>query len=112
MPDDLDKLDQPLKRIHAAHRERRMKPPAGPPPEHPIHPTLYNLTLRYEGSLKEIEKLGFATSWNDYEGLAHGIVDLDNIERIASHPGVIAIEFGERHEPSLFNSAPDIRARS
>ena len=112
MSEALDKLDHPLRRIHQAHLELRRKTTAESPRGAERHPRLYSLSLRYEGSLSEIEKLGFKTSWNDYEGLAHGIVDLDDLERIAAAPGVIAVEFGERHEPSLFNSAPDIRARS
>jgi len=112
MSEALDKLDHPLRRIHKAHQERRRKTPVEFPPGTASHPHLYSVSLRYEGSLSEIEKLGFKTSWNDYEGLAHGIVDLDDLERISTAPGVVAVEFGERHEPSLYYSAPDIRARS
>lgn len=112
MSDPLEKLDSSLRRIYSGFlQSRQTLPPKDTPRDAGLSPR-YNLTLRYEGNLSEIESQGFTTTWNEYEGLAHGLLHLDDLERVVSHPGVISLEYGARHEPSLDTSAPDIRARA
>jgi subtilisin family serine protease len=108
----LDKLDSALWRIFNEYRESqhpsraaRTVGPAAPSPA-------YSLTLRYQGSLTEIEALGFRTTESEFEGFAHGTVQLDDLERIAAHPNVLSLSYGSAPELHLDHSAPDIRARS
>jgi subtilisin family serine protease len=112
MSDPLEKLDYSLRRIYSGFLQSRQTIPTKDLPRVAGLSPRYNLTLRYEGNLSEIESQGFTTTWNEYTGLAHGLLRLDDLERVVSHPGVISLEYGARHEPSLDKSAPDIRARA
>lgn len=80
--------------------------------EFPERSDKYELSLRYEGSLEEIEARGFKTSWDGKRGFAHGEIHLDDLEAIASHDNVFRIEYGEELEIMLDESAPDIKARA
>src|SRR5439155_24461447 len=112
MSDPLDKLGFALRRIYTTYLESRSGPATErettPRPEVPS----YNLALRYRGNLSEIEALGFSTDWNEFEGFANGLLHLDDLERVASHPNVISLVFGSERRPHLDHSVPDIVARA
>ena len=72
----------------------------------------YNLSLRYEDNLSEIEKLGFETTTNQLEGFASGNAKLQDIERIASHPGVLSLSYGSKKHKSLDKSVRDMVVRT
>lgn len=74
--------------------------------------TKYSLALRFQGDIKDIENLGFETSWNQTPGFANGIIHLKDLERIASHPNVISISYGDEKEPYLDGSVGDIKVRA
>ena len=112
MSDPMDKLDYSLRQIYSRFLQSRQTIPPKVAPRNAGLPPGYHLTLRYEGILSEIESQGFTTTWKEYSGLAHGILHLNDLERVVSQPGVISLEYGTRHELSLDASAPDIRARA
>ena len=107
-----DKLDLALWRLYSTYLESQHSSAAaggaGPADGSPG----YNLTLRYQDSLAEIEALGFHTTWNEIDGFAHGTVHLKDLERIASHPNVISLSYGSAPDIRLDQSAADIKARS
>ena len=112
MSDPMDKLDYSLRQIYSRFLQSRQTIPPKDAPRDAGLPPRYHLSLRYEGNLSEIENQGFTTTWKEYYGLAHGLLLLDDLERVVSHPGVISLEYGTRLEQSLHASAPDIRARA
>jgi subtilisin family serine protease len=112
MPDPLGKLDHTLRQIYTGFMKSQQASSTTEAPRDAGLPPRYILTLRYEGSLSEIESQGFTATWKEYEGLAHGALHLADLVRVASHPGVISLEYGTPHEPSLDTSAPEIKARA
>jgi subtilisin family serine protease len=103
-------LDVALSRLYATYQAAR--PPGGPARAGEGPSPAYALALRYQGSLAEIEALGFETTWKEIEGIAHGTVHLDDLERIAAHPNVLSLSYGSALELDLDHSAPDVKARS
>src|SRR5713226_6169792 len=113
MSDPLDKLDSALRDIYTTYRESQAGIAAaaaatGGPEGSPG----YNLVLRYKGNLSEIEALGFRTAWNELPGFAHGVLHLDDLERVASDPNVISLVYGSAPKLHLDTSVPYIRARA
>jgi subtilisin family serine protease len=69
-----------------------------------------NVSLYYSGDLASIEALGFETAAAGPAGFANGTLDLANLERLAAHPGVVKISFGQSRTLTLDVSVPNIRA--
>jgi len=108
-----EKLDHNLQNIYDNYLDRlKNKTGENAEPETRRDVTSYNLSLRYENGLSEIENLGYKTSWKELPGMAHGYVDLKNLEAIASHPNVISISAGAKREKKLDHSVKDIKVRS
>jgi len=102
MEEILVKLDRSLRNIYSRYREQGRRDKGA----------RYSLSLHYQDNLTEIEALGFQTSWSDIPGMATGILDLEDLSRVAAHPDVISLSYGEAPEPLLETSARDIRARA
>jgi hypothetical protein len=83
----MDKLDYSLRQIYSRFLQSRQTIPPKDAPRDAGLPPRYHLSLRYEGNLSEIENQGFTTTWKEYYGLAHGLLLLDDLERVVSHPG-------------------------
>lgn len=69
-----------------------------------------NVSLYYSEDLPGIEALGFETEAAGPAGFASGTLDLANLERLAAHPGVVKISFGQSRTLTLDVSVPNIRA--
>ncbi len=69
-----------------------------------------NVSLYYSEDLAGIEALGFETAASGPAGFANGTLDLANLERLAAHPGVVKISFGQSRTLTLDVSVPNIRA--
>lgn len=82
-----------------------------------IHSALKNgnkeigLTLQYQGSLNEIEKIGFNTQSVEREGVANGMVNIDILPKLSNHPSVIKLSYGAEFYPMLDTSVLEILAR-
>lgn len=72
----------------------------------------FNLALRYQNDLSEIESLGFETSWSAIPGFANGYLHLDDLDKIASHPNVLSLSLGTEPDILLDTSVKDIEVRS
>src|SRR5262249_14484167 len=67
--------------------------------------------LRYEGSLADIERIGFATTQvGPRPGNAFGNVRFESIPRLTEHPGVLRLSYGRPHRPRLNRSIPYVHA--
>ena len=72
----------------------------------------YNVSLRYQNELSEVEELGFETSWNEIPGFANGYISLQDLERVASHSNVVSLSSGSGKEIYLDHSVEDIKVRA
>lgn len=112
MDDPLSKLDSALRSVydnyravlaHGAEHVDRVLPLVA-------HPGPFYVYVHYKGSLDDIAAAGFESVAPDREGVALGVMRLERLEQIASHPGVVWLEIGTRHDPELDHSIPDVRA--
>jgi len=106
-----NKLDPGLSSIYSKYRRSREQGSA----DAQAHRTAsaierVNVSLYYSEDLPGIEALGFETAAAGPAGFANGTLDLANLERIAAHPGVVKISFGESRTLALDLSVPNIRA--
>lgn len=107
-----NKLDTGLSLIYANYLRVREH---GVDEKLPVHPIVesggrLNISLRYSGDLAEIEALGFDIVHDQGGGRASGAVNLDDIERLAAHPGVVKLSYGLAPKPFLDRSIPNIGA--
>lgn len=112
MDDPLAKLDSALRSVydnyravlaHGAEHVDRVLPLVA-------HPGPFYVYVHYKGSLDDIAAAGFESVAPDHAGVALGVMRLERLEQIASHPGVVWLEIGTRHDPELDHSIPDVRA--
>ncbi len=82
-----------------------------------VHPGLRrkvagaHVRLRFQGSLAEIERAGFETTWVRSDNrLASGIVRFATLEAVASAPGVILLSYGSESELDLDRSIQYLHA--
>src|SRR5215470_8169757 len=108
-----DKLDSSLTKIYLNYQKlREGKRSAASRLHRSVAETgLLHVTLIYSGKLSDIEALGFRTVWDHGEGRAGGQISLENLERLASAPGVRKLAFGKKPRPTLDVSIPQIKAR-
>ncbi|MCA1613860.1 MAG: S8 family serine peptidase, partial [Acidobacteria bacterium] len=107
-----NKLDSGLSAIYSNYllvRERGIESVSH------VHPMVaaggrLSVSLQYEGELGEIESLGFLTDAREAPGLATGLIDLADLERLALHPAVRKMSFSLPHRPTLDQSIPDVKA--
>jgi subtilisin family serine protease len=107
-----NKIDSGLSSIYSNYLLVQERGVEGVPYVHPVVAAggRLNVTLQYTGDLAEIEALGFLTDAQEVPGLATGLIELANLERLAAHPGVRKMSFALPDRPTLDKSIPDIKA--
>src|SRR5262245_18074264 len=105
-----NKLDPGLRSIYSSYLRSRAGGSAHAQ-AHGAAPVIerVNVSLYYSEDLAVIEALGFETAATGPAGFANGNLDLANLERLAAHPGVVKISFGESRRLALDVSVPNIR---
>jgi subtilisin family serine protease len=112
MDDPSGKLDSALRSVydnyravleHGARNVGRVLPLVA-------HPGPFYVYVHYKGSLDAIANAGFDSVAPDREGVALGVMRLESLERIASHPAVLRLEIGTPPSAELDQSIPDVRA--
>lgn len=94
MTDFQAKFDEELWDVfHSRQRLARGESQAG---VHPVaaHGEPVELLMQYVGDLADIEAQGFETVSTQGVSLARGRIGLEDLERVASHPSVLALELG------------------
>ena len=88
-----DKLDSGLASIYSNFLQVRQHGRGSVSQVHPVvsGSGALHVTLQYTGDLAAIEAAGFRTTWRDDPHRAGGVVDLADLERVASQPGVFKL---------------------
>lgn len=74
--------------------------------------TTVPVSLQYrEGSLEDIERQGFQTTFVEREGLADGMLNLADVPKMAAREDVLKISYGEEMDLFLETSVMEIEAR-
>lgn len=107
-----NKIDLGLAQIYADYLRVREHGRERVPRVHPVAAGdgRINVMLHFTAALAEVQALGFEALRHEDEDRAMGTIDLANLEQLAADPGVLRIAFGQRPEPQLDVSVPDVRA--
>jgi subtilisin family serine protease len=112
MVDYRARFDAELRDIHTSflHLQSGNRERVYPHHSAALHGGPLSLLLWFGDDLAGIEARGFRTEWVEGD-FARGDVELADLEAVASHPGVIRLEYGSRLKPMLDSSAKEINAR-
>jgi hypothetical protein len=90
------KFDSELRDIHTSWLDLRAGNADRSYPHHSeaLIDAPLSLLLQFEGDIASIETRGFSPVWVD-GGFAWGNVKLGDLEAVATHPGVVRLEYGQ-----------------
>jgi subtilisin family serine protease len=108
-----NKLDSGLTSIYMNYLQVKEKGPASVAKVHPVvaEGGRLHVTMAFTGDLGELEPLGAQALRTENPGLAVVALDLADLERIAEHPNVIKLSYGQAPKLMLDKSVPEIHAR-